>query len=286
MIGLADRRLRRFRRLLLWAALGGIALWTLAAYAQPAPAQEAPAPATPADSGENAVDNPAGVPDLSKVLPAVQDRKGMAATLQIVLLLTVLTLAPSIMVLMTSFTRIVIVLGLLRRALATQELPPNQVMIGLSLFLTFMVMAPVFEKVNANALGPYMDGRIDQQTALDRAAGPVRDFMIGQITKYGNTNDVNLFLERQNIQAKTWGEVPTTTLIPAFVISELKTAFMMGFKIYLPFLVIDVVIASVLVSMGMMMLPPVLISLPFKLLLFVLVDGWNLVIGSVLTSFW
>ena len=265
----------------MWAVMIAVFVWTLSAYSGTSQAQDAP---TGEETGA-AIDNPAGVPDLSKVLPAAEDKKGMAATLQIVMLLTVLTLAPSIMVLMTSFTRIVIVLSLLRRALATQQLPPNQVIIGLSLFLTFTVMAPVFEKVNEQALAPYMDGKIDQETAMARGAAPIRDFMIGQIQKYKNTKDVHLFLREQKIKATTWGEVPTTTLIPAFVISELKIAFMMGFRIYLPFLVIDVVIASILVSMGMMMLPPVLISLPFKLLLFVLVDGWHLVIASVITSF-
>ena len=278
---ITSRRSRRIRRALMWAVMIAVAVWTLSAYSGTSQAQE---DASIEETGET-IDNPAGVPDLSKVLPAAEDKKGMAATLQIVMLLTVLTLAPSIMVLMTSFTRIVIVLSLLRRALATQQLPPNQVIIGLSLFLTFTVMAPVFEKVNEQALAPYMDGKIDQETAMMRGAAPIRDFMIGQIQKYKNTKDVHLFLREQNIKATTWGEVPTTTLIPAFVISELKIAFMMGFRIYLPFLVIDVVIASILVSMGMMMLPPVLISLPFKLLLFVLVDGWHLVIASVITSF-
>lgn len=278
---ITSRRSRRIRRALMWAVMVAVFVWTLSAYSGTSQAQEAPV----GEEVEAAIDNPAGVPDLSKVLPAADDKKGMAATLQIVMLLTVLTLAPSIMVLMTSFTRIVIVLSLLRRALATQQLPPNQVIIGLSLFLTFTVMAPVFEKVNEQALAPYMDGKIDQEAAMARGAAPIRDFMIGQIQKYKNTKDVHLFLREQNIKATTWGEVPTTTLIPAFVISELKIAFMMGFRIYLPFLVIDVVIASILVSMGMMMLPPVLISLPFKLLLFVLVDGWHLVIASVITSF-
>ena len=283
---------RRFRRAALAAGLAAIALGLLVgaagwAHAQPTPVPPVGPDVTPAPGTGTVepIDNPAGVPDLSKVLPAAQDRRGMAATLQIVLLLTVLSLAPSILVLMTSFTRIVIVLSLLRRALATQQLPPNQVIIGLSLFLTFMVMAPVFQQVNEQAIGPYLEGRIDQTAALQRGAGPIRGFMIGQIREYGNTEDVNLFLRNQGVEAKTWGEVPISALVPAFVISELKTAFMMGFRIYLPFLVIDVVIASVLVSMGMMMLPPVLISLPFKLLLFVLVDGWHLVVGSMINSF-
>jgi flagellar biosynthesis protein FliP len=178
------------------------------------------------------------------------------------------------------------VLSLLRQALATQQLPPNQVIIGLSLFMTFFVMAPTWQAVHQQALAPYLEGKLDQRTALQRTAGPVRAFMIRQIESAGNESDVQMFLDYQGKKdIKEWADVPTGSLIPSFVVSELKIAFIIGFRIYLPFLIVDLVIASVLISMGMMMLPPVLISLPFKLLLFVLVNGWHLVIGTLLESF-
>ena len=206
--------------------------------------------------------------------------------MQLIVLLTVLSLAPAILIMMTSFTRIIIVFGLLRQALGTQQLPPNQILMGLALFMTFLVMGPTWERVNTDALQPYMNGTMDQKSALVKAQQPVRDFMIAQITKAGNDEDVLLFTDfAKQPQPKNWGEVGTTTLIPAFMLSELKTAFLLGFKVYLPFLIIDMVISSVLTSMGMMMLPPVLISLPFKLLLFVLVDGWRLITGSLMGSF-
>ncbi len=190
------------------------------------------------------------------------------------------------MIMMTSFTRIIIVLSLLRQALGTQQLPPNQVLIGLALFMTFMIMGPTWQRVNSDALQPYFDGKIEQSEALGRAQIPVREFMIAQISRSKNYDDVFLFTDfAKQAPPKTWGEVKTLTLVPAFMLSELKTAFLMGFKIYLPFLIIDMVISSVLISMGMMMLPPVLISLPFKLLLFVLVDGWRLITSSLLVSF-
>ena len=212
-------------------------------------------------------------------------RRGLSATLQLLVLLTVLTLAPALLVMVTCFTRIVVVLSLLRQALATPTLPPSQVIVGLALFMTLFVMGPTFQQVHSEALGPYLDGKMDQQTALTKMAGPVRAFMIRQIERAGNEADVQMFLNYQKTKAATWADVPTMTLIPAFTISELKVAFIMGFRIYLPFLIIDLVISSVLISMGMMMMPPVLISLPFKLLLFVLVNGWHLVIGTLLESF-
>lgn len=219
------------------------------------------------------------IPDLSK-------RENVSAAMQMVVLLTVLSLAPAILLMMTSFTRIVIVLSLLRQALGAQSLPPNQVLIGLSMFMTFLIMGPTWSKVNDDALKPYMDGKIDQKTALEKAETPVRDFMIRQIVKNGNDADVDLFSTYAHQPApKTWADVKTSTLIPAFMLSELKTAFLMGFKIYLPFLIIDMVISTVLISMGMMMLPPAMISLPFKLLLFVLVNGWHLIVGNLLGSF-
>ncbi|MFW6155205.1 MAG: flagellar type III secretion system pore protein FliP [Planctomycetota bacterium] len=221
---------------------------------------------------------------------AVQDATGperIASSLQILMMLTVLSLAPSILVMMTCFTRIIVVLGLLRQAMATQQLPPNQVLIGLALFMTFVVMAPTYNRVHDEAIGPYLAGELNQKEAFGVAVGRIREFMISQLESAGNTDDVYLFLEASVAEQDdlTWGDVPTLTLIPAFVVSELKTAFLLGFRIYLPFLVIDMVIASVLISMGMLMLPPVLISLPFKLLLFVLVDGWHLVVGTLMTSF-
>lgn len=219
-------------------------------------------------------------------LPDLADRQNFSVTMQLLVMLTVLSLVPSIVILMTSFTRIVIVLSLLRQALGTQQLPPNQIIIGLSLFMTFLVMAPTFSAVHGDAIRPYLEGQIDQREALARAEKPMREFMIRQISAGGNDEDVLLFHSHTGEPPpQTWGDVATLTLIPAFILSELKTAFLMGFKIYLPFLIIDMVISSVLISMGMMMLPPVLISLPFKLLLFVLVDGWRLITASLMGSF-
>ena len=206
--------------------------------------------------------------------------------MQIIILMTVLSLAPAILIMMTSFTRIIIVLSLLRQAMGTQQLPPNQILIGLALFMTFLVMGPTWQKVNHDALEPYMAGRIEQPAALTNAIQPVRQFMIGQIKEHNNDADVLLFSKMAHEKApQRWADVGTFTLIPAFMLSELKTAFILGFEVYLPFLIIDIVISSVLISMGMMMLPPALISLPFKLLLFVLVNGWHLIVGSLMLSF-
>lgn len=219
-------------------------------------------------------------------LPDLTKRENFSPALQIIVLLTVLSLAPSILLMTTCFTRIAIVLALLRQALGTQQLPPNQVLTGLALFMTFVVMGPTFAKINNNAVQPYLNGEITQKAALGNALGPAREFMAKQIEASGNARDVDLFMDFAKLpRAKTWDDVPTLSLIPAFILSELKTAFLIGFKIYLPFLVIDMVISSVLISMGMMMLPPVMVSLPFKLLLFVLVDGWHLIAGSLMGSF-
>ncbi len=219
-------------------------------------------------------------------LPDLTKRETFSSALQIVILLTVLSLAPAILIMMTSFTRIIIVLSLLRQALGTQQLPPNQILIGLSLFMTFLVMGPTWQKVNHDALQPYMNGTMEQKPALEAALEPLREFMKDQIEKSNNDADVLLFTDFAHQKRPTsWKEVSTLTLIPAFMLSELKTAFYLGFKVYLPFLIIDMVISSVLISMGMMMLPPALISLPFKLLLFVLVDGWHLITGSLMGSF-
>ena len=219
-------------------------------------------------------------------LPDLSKRENISAALQIVILLTVLSLAPAILIMMTSFTRIVIVLSLLRQAIGTPSLPPNQVLVALSLFMTFLVMGPTFQAVNKDALRPYLDGRMGPEEALTTAQIPLRQFMIGQIERGGNQEDVRLFTDfAKQAPPKTYADVSTMTLIPAFMLGELKTAFLLGFKVYLPFLIIDMVISSILISMGMMMLPPVLISLPFKLLLFVLVDGWRLITGSLMGSF-
>jgi flagellar biosynthetic protein FliP len=267
-----------------WAILTVVTLAVTVCAAGTVAAQTAATSAVPALG--TPLDNPLGIPDLSKIAPPVQTREGMSSAIQIMLLLTVLTLAPAILVLMTSFTRIIVVLSLLRQALATQTLPPNQVLIGLALLMTFMIMSPVLQEINHDAFQPYMNGQMGQMAALEKAAVPVRRFMIRQIENAGNQADVRMFLEYSGHgNVEKFSEVPTLTLIPAFVTSELKIAFLMGFKIYLPFLIIDMVVSSILISMGMLMLPPVLISLPFKLLLFVLVDGWHLVIGGLLMSF-
>lgn len=207
----------------------------------------------------------------------------MAVTIQILLLLTVLALAPSILIMMTSFTRIVVVLSFLRQALGTQQVPPNPVLIGMALFLTFFIMAPVWQQINTTSLQPFMEQKISQEVALEEALVPLRTFMLKQTRE----KDLALFLEISKVpRPKGPSEVPTTVVVPSFIISELKTAFQIGFLIYLPFLIIDMVVASVLMSMGMLMLPPIIISLPFKLMLFVLVDGWYLVVGSLVRSFY
>ena len=206
----------------------------------------------------------------------------VSLTLQIVFMLTVLSLAPAILMLTTSFTRIVIVLSFLRQALGTQQIPPNQVLIGLALFLTFFNMNPVFSQVNDQALQPYLKGQIAQEAALTRALKPMRELMFRQTRQ----KDLALFVYLSKApRPASPDDVPTLVLIPAFVLSELKTAFQMGFLIYIPFLIIDMVVASTLMSMGMLMLPPVTISLPFKVLLFVLIDGWHLIVRSLMTSF-
>lgn len=219
-----------------------------------------------------------------------EPRSGMSASLSIMLLLTVLSLAPALLVMCTSFTRIVIVLALLRQAIGTQALPPSQVLVGLSLFLTFLVMAPTFDRINQDAIIPLQHNEIDQLTAWSNAKAPLREFMFRQIEYAGNWSDVYMILNYRGIDTSepdklAYGDVDMLTLIPAFILSELKVSFLMGFRLYLPFLIIDMVISSVLISMGMLMLPPVLISLPFKLLMFVLVDGWQLVVGNLLNSF-
>jgi flagellar biosynthesis protein FliP len=262
------------------AALLAVLLWPQFSLAQTA----APADALSNAATSAAVD-PNGLPGFPQI-PDLRKRSTFSAAMQIVILLTILSLAPAILLMMTSFTRIIIVLSLLRQALGTQQLPPNQVLIGLALFMTFLVMGTTFHRLNTDALQPYLNGKIDQQAALANAVVPVREFMEKQIELAHNEADVDLFCQfAHEPRAKTWSGVSTMTLIPAFMLSELKTAFILGFKIYLPFLIIDLVISTILISMGMMMLPPALISLPFKLLLFVLVDGWRLVALSLMGSF-
>ncbi|WP_285890180.1 flagellar type III secretion system pore protein FliP [Halalkalibacter oceani] len=210
------------------------------------------------------------------------DPANVATTLQLLLVLTVLSLAPSILILMTSFTRIVIVLSFVRQGLATQSMPPNQVLIGIALFLTFFIMAPIFAEVNEQALTPFFNGEIDKAEAFELAAAPMKEFM----AQHTREKDLALFMGYGGYdRPETLEDIPLTALVPAFAISELKTAFQIGFLIFVPFLVIDMIVASVLMSMGMMMLPPVMIALPFKILLFVLVDGWYLIVQSLLISF-
>ncbi|MER1984772.1 MAG: flagellar type III secretion system pore protein FliP [Solibacillus sp.] len=210
------------------------------------------------------------------------DPSDVSTSIKLLLVLTVLSLAPSILILMTSFARIVIVLSFTRTALATNQMPPNQVIVGLALFLTFFIMAPTFEQVNEQALQPLFDEEIGLEEAYDRASIPFKEFM----AQHTRQKDLELFLTyNQAERPASIEEIPLTMLVPAFALSEIKTAFQMGFMIFIPFLVIDMIVASTLMSMGMMMLPPVMISLPFKILLFILVDGWYLVMKSLLQSF-
>ncbi len=206
----------------------------------------------------------------------------MSATVRMVLLLTILSLAPSILIMMTSFTRIIVVLHFLRTALGTQTTPPNQVLIGLALFLTFMIMSPVFTQINENAIKPLDAGTITQEEALTAAIDPLREFMY----QHTERKDVDLFCDIANVTYEANDDIPTTVLIPSFIVSELRSAFIIGFFIYIPFIVIDMVVSSILMSMGMMMLPPTTISMPFKILLFILADGWDLVIGNLVKTFY
>lgn len=211
-----------------------------------------------------------------------QNPQNVSTAIQLLILITVLSLAPAILVMVTSFTRIIVVLSLVRNAIGIPQLPPNQVMIGLALFLTAFVMAPAIKQINKDAVQPYLNGTITQQEAYDRGETPLRTFMLKQTRE----QDLGLFLKLSGSEKPaTVDDVPTYVLVPAFTISELKTAFQMGFVMFVPFLIIDLIVSSALLSMGMMMLPPVIVSLPFKILLFVLVDGWYLIIGSLVGSF-
>jgi flagellar biosynthetic protein FliP len=220
-------------------------------------------------------------PSLLNALTGSLKGTEISTAVEILILLTLLSVGPFILVTMTSFTRIVVVLSFLRQALGTQQSPSNQIIIALSLFLSFHVMAPVWERIEADSVTPYFKKQIEPQVALERAWGPLREFLFRQTRKA----DLALFTRSGQSADLQAAEVAASSLIPAFVISELKTAFQMAFLIYVPFLVLDLVVASILMSMGMMFLPPVLISLPFKLVLFVLVDGWNLLVGSLVQSF-
>jgi flagellar biosynthetic protein FliP len=210
------------------------------------------------------------------------DPQNVSTAIQLLLLVTVLSLAPAILVMVTSFTRVIVVLSLVRNAIGIPNLPPNQVLIGLALFLTAFVMAPAIKQINDNAVQPYMNGTLSQQEAYTRGEAPLREFMFKQTRE----QDLGLFLKLGGQEKpENRDEVPTYVLVPAFTISELKTAFQMGFVMFVPFLIIDLVVSSALLSMGMMMLPPVVVSLPFKILLFVLADGWYLIVGSLVGSF-
>jgi flagellar biosynthesis protein FliP len=228
-------------------------------------------------------------PDSTSIIPGLQleiggseDVEGTSLSIRLLLMLTVLSVAPSILLLMTSFTRIAIVLSFVRTAIGTPTMPPTQVIMGLSILLTFFIMAPTFQEVNKNALQPFMNGSMNQEDALEEASIPMKEFMAKQTRE----SDLKLFLDySQTKEIRSVQDIPLTALVPAFAISELKTAFQMGFLIFVPFLVIDMIVASVLMAMGMMMLPPSMIALPFKILLFILVDGWQLIVQSLFVSF-
>ena len=222
------------------------------------------------------------IPTLNIGVENTDSPEQTATVIQVLFVLTVLALAPAILVMMTSFTRLLVVLSFLRHAMGTQSMPPNQIIVGLALFLTFFIMTPVWNQIDEKAYKPYMANEITQEEALNIAAVPISDFMFQQTRE----KDLALFMKiADNKRPVNKDDVPLSSLVPAFIISELKTAFTIGFILYVPFLIIDMVVASVLLSMGMMMLPPIMISLPFKLMLFVLVDGWNLLIGSLVNSF-
>lgn len=222
------------------------------------------------------------MPRIDVSVDAAETPEDVAFSLQILFLLTVLSLAPAILIMLTSFTRVIVVLSFVRGAMGTQQMPPNQVLIGLALFLTFFIMMPVGNQINEEAIQPYLAQEITQEQALENAKIPLREFML----KHTRSKDLALFVNLSgNESSETIDEIPTRVIVPAFIISELKTAFQIGFLLYVPFIIIDMVVASTLMSMGMMMLPPVMISLPFKILLFIMVDGWNLVVRTIISGF-
>jgi flagellar biosynthetic protein FliP len=264
---LAARLWERHRPVLISAVTVIGVLWILPAMAT---AQTAPTAPT------------VQIPSINIGVTQPQNPAQVVGALQILLLLTVLALAPTILVMMTAFTRIIVVLSFVRTAIGTNTTPPNQVLVGLALLLTFFVMNPVIQQVNTNAVQPYLHKRISESVALDRAAQPIRAFMFKQTRQ----KDIELFYSiTKTPRPANEAQVPTYLLVPAFTISELKTAFEIGFAIYVPFIIIDMVVASILLSMGMMMIPPIIISLPFKVLVFILVDGWNLTVAALFQSF-
>jgi flagellar biosynthesis protein FliP len=266
--------MRSFRRAL------AVALIVLVAFGFPASAQAQELFGPPAPGPLAQASGAAPAPAVSIQLGGAE-QGNVATGIQIVIVMTLLTLAPSILMLMTSFTRIVIVLGFVRSAIGVQGAPSNQILIGMSLFLTFFIMAPIGKRINEEALQPYMAKQITTEQAWDRASAPLRTFMLKQT----RPSEIDFFLGMSGQGPTKIDEVPMSVIAPAFVVSELRTAFQMGFLVFIPFLIIDFLVASTLMSMGMMMMPPVMISLPFKLLLFVLVDGWHLVVRSLVESF-
>jgi flagellar biosynthetic protein FliP len=275
---------KSFRRFFLPLLL--VLAWGMnTAWAQPAPAAPPTGIVTPDQSAASGAPATAAKPAeplrLSINLEGAERPAQMSVAVQIVLMMTLLTVAPSLVLLMTSFTRIVIVLGFVRTALGVPSAPSNQIIVGLSLFLTFFIMGPVIDRVHSESLKPYLDGKITSGDALDRATGPLKEFMLKQT----RTRDLEYFLELGGYGPTPVKDLPVRVVIPAFVISELQTAFQMGFLLFLPFLIIDFLVSSVLMALGMMMMPPNVVSLPFKLLLFVLVDGWHLIVKSLVQSF-
>lgn len=256
------------RHTLYWTFAALVALVAVAWLAAPALAQPVP-PTVP-------------VPQINLGVSPARKPQDVVLSLQLLLLLTILALAPAILVLMTAFTRVIVVLSFVRTAIGTQQVPPNQVLVGLALLLTFWIMNPVFTQINHDALQPYLQQKISQGDAINKALVPLRAFMFKQTRE----KDIAVFykLSKEKPPAKQ-DDVPTYLLVPAFVISELKTAMEIGFAVYVPFIVIDMTVASILLSMGMMMIPPALISLPFKIMVFLLVDGWNLTINAIFTSY-
>ncbi len=220
------------------------------------------------------------IPKVDLSIGEASSPEEITSSIQIMILLTIITLAPSILTMMTCFTRIIIILSFLRKALALQTTPPNQVLIGLALFITFYIMSPTFAEINENAYQPLLKNEISQEEAYDNAINPLRDFMLRQV----RSKDLDLFLSMSDSDITSYEEAPTSAIIPAFIISEIKTGFEVGFILFIPFIIVDMVVASTLMSLGMMMLPPVMISLPFKILLFIMVDGWNLIVRSIIAG--
>ena len=242
-----------------------------------------PASVNAGEISEETTETTTDISDKLTIGISAGDGSDLASVLQILLVLTVIALAPSILIMLTSFTRIVIVMHFTRTALGTQSAPPNQVLIGLSLFLTFFIMAPTFSQVYNDAIKPLSNNEISAEEAFEIGEAPIREFMFEQT----NTKDIKMFLEIANIQeVSDYDDIPTYVLIPSFIVSELRTSFIIGFLIYIPFIIIDMVVSSALMSMGMMMLPPTTISMPFKILLFVMADGWNLIIGNLVKTFY